>query len=102
MGQTLGQARPRPTCPKRQTWGLPSQRVHQQTGPPPTPLSLGEQDQVLLKLLASGPENPEIAAHLHVSEKTVRNRLTQTFARLRVHNRTQAAVYALRAGIAHL
>ncbi|GAA5512449.1 transcriptional regulatory protein LnrK [Deinococcus carri] len=72
--------------------------------PPPTGTApaLGEGDRALLTLLAYGLSNRQIAAHLHVSEKTVRNRLTQTFARLRVHNRTQAAVYALRAGIAHL
>lgn len=66
------------------------------TGPAP---ALGEGDRALLTLLARGLSNRQIAAHLHVSEKTVRNQLTRTFARLRVHNRTQAAVYALRAGL---
>ncbi|GHF63648.1 DNA-binding response regulator [Deinococcus metalli] len=75
---------------------------------PPAPLpptctapALGEGDRALLTLLAGGLSNRQIAAQLHVSEKTVRNQLTRTFGRLRVHNRTQAAVYALRAGLVY-
>ncbi len=56
----------------------------------------------LLRLVAEGLGNHEIAARLSVSEKTIRNRMSETFAALHVHNRTQAAVYALRAGIAVL
>ena len=56
----------------------------------------------LLRLVAEGLANHQIAARLSVSEKTIRNRMSQTFAALKVHNRTQAAVYALRTGIASL
>ena len=56
----------------------------------------------LLRLVAEGLGNHEIAVQLSVSEKTIRNRMSETFAVLKVHNRTQAAVYALRAGIAVL
>ncbi len=65
-----------------------------------TPLSVRECE--LLRLVAQGLGNHEIAQRLSVSEKTIRNRMSQTFAALKVHNRTQAAVYALRAGIAVL
>ncbi len=56
----------------------------------------------LLRLVAEGLANHEIARRLCVSEKTVRNRMSQTFAALGIHNRTQAAVYALRTGVAVL
>ena len=40
-----------------------------------------------------------IADHLVIAEKTVRNRLALLFRRLHLENRTQAAIYAMRAGI---
>ena len=67
---------------------------------PDTALSIRECE--LLRLVAEGLGNHEIAVRLSVSEKTIRNRMSQTFAALKVHNRTQAAVYALRTGIAVL
>ena len=39
---------------------------------------------------------------LDISEKTVRNRLSEIFNKLQLNNRTQAALYALREGIANL
>ena len=56
----------------------------------------------ILRLLAQGASNQEIAEALKVSEKTVRNRLSEIFSKLRLNNRTQAALYALREGIASL
>ncbi len=55
-----------------------------------------------LRLVAEGLGNHEIAQRLSTSEKTIRNRMPQTFAALKGHNRTQAAVYALRTGMAVL
>lgn len=63
---------------------------------------LTEREAELLRLLAQGASNQEIAAALDVSEKTVRNRLSEIFSKLRLNNRTQAALYALRQGIASL
>jgi two-component system, NarL family, response regulator LiaR len=63
---------------------------------------LTEREAELLRLLAQGASNQEIADALEVSEKTVRNRLSEIFAKLRLNNRTQAALYALRQGIATL
>lgn len=65
-----------------------------------TPLTEREQD--ILRLVAQGHENQEIADQLHLSEKTIRNRLTVVFEKLHVNNRTQAALYALRQGLASL
>lgn len=70
---------------------------------PDHPMSdLTEREATILKLLARGDTNQEIAEALGVSEKTVRNRLSEIFSKLRLNNRTQAALYALREGIASL
>jgi DNA-binding NarL/FixJ family response regulator len=66
------------------------------------PCELTEREATILRLLAKGASNQEIAAALGVSEKTVRNRLSEIFSKLRLNNRTQAALYALREGIATL
>lgn len=63
---------------------------------------LSERESEILRLLAQGQSNQEIAEALAISEKTVRNRLSEIFSKLRLNNRTQAALYALREGIASL
>lgn len=63
---------------------------------------LTEREATILRLLAQGASNAGIADALGVSEKTVRNRLSEIFSKLRLNNRTQAALYALREGIATL
>ncbi|CAN5753960.1 response regulator transcription factor [soil metagenome] len=63
---------------------------------------LTEREADILRLLAQGASNMQIADALNVSEKTVRNRLSEIFSKLRLNNRTQAALYALREGIASL
>lgn len=63
---------------------------------------LSEREEDILRLLARGTSNQEIGAALKISEKTVRNRLSEIFSKLRLNNRTQAALYALREGIATL
>ncbi|MBB6098134.1 DNA-binding NarL/FixJ family response regulator [Deinobacterium chartae] len=63
---------------------------------------LNERETTILRLLAQGHSNQEIALKLDISEKTVRNRLSEIFAKLQLNNRTQAALYAIREGIANL
>lgn len=63
---------------------------------------LTEREADILRFLAQGASNQEIAEALQVSEKTIRNRLSEIFSKLRLNNRTQAALYALREGIAFL
>ncbi len=63
---------------------------------------LSEREADILRLLAQGHSNQQIAGALEISEKTVRNRLSEIFSKLRLNNRTQAALYALREGIASL
>ena len=56
----------------------------------------------VLRLAAEGMSNKEIAAQLILSEKTVKNRITNIFAKLRVNDRTQAVLHALRTGLVQL
>jgi NarL family two-component system response regulator LiaR len=60
---------------------------------------LSERDIEILRLLAKGQSNQEIAEQLFIAEKTVRNRLSIIYRKLHLDNRTQAALYALREGL---
>jgi len=60
---------------------------------------LSEREREVLRLLARGLSNADIAARLHLSEGTVRNYVSAIFAKLEVSDRTQAAVLAIRYGV---
>jgi len=64
--------------------------------------SLSEREREVLSLLACGLSNADIASRLYLSEGTVRNYVSAIFVKLGVSDRTQAAVLALRSGIAGL
>lgn len=55
---------------------------------------LSEQDRTLLALLGEGLTNRQIAARMHLAEKTVKNYVSRLLGRLGMERRTQAAVYA--------
>ena len=63
---------------------------------------LTESEMAVLRLVAQGVENQEIAQALNYSVYTVANRLRTIYQKLHVTNRTQAALYALRQGWATL
>lgn len=54
----------------------------------------------ILRLIAGGLSNKEISSKLKLSEKTVKNYISRIFSKLNVTARTQAAVYAIKAGFA--
>jgi len=56
-------------------------------------------EREILALVAGGSSNGEIAARLHISEKTVRNHLTAVFDKLGVNSRSQAIVFARDRGV---
>ena len=60
---------------------------------------LTRRERDILDLLVRGNSNKEIADLLYISEKTVKNHLTNIFRKLSVKDRTQAAVYALKTGL---
>ncbi len=61
---------------------------------------LSDREMQVLKLIASGQDNAQIAADLHISPKTVKNHISNIFMKLQIENRIQAAVLAVRSGIA--
>ena len=63
---------------------------------------LTEREVEILKLVAHGLSNQEIAETLVISERTVRTHVTNILGKLHLTNRTQAALYALREGLADL
>ena len=58
--------------------------------------SLTSREIEVLKLLSKGMLNKEIAKELFISEKTVKNHISNIFRKLGVQDRTQAAVYAIK------
>jgi NarL family two-component system response regulator LiaR len=69
---------------------------------PQTHEPLTEREMDVLKLIAQGLSNREIGEQLHLSERTVGKYTSNILDKLHVANRTQAALYALRKGIASL
>lgn len=69
---------------------------------PPTPDPLTEREVIVLKLVAQGLSNQDIAERLRVSERTAGSHVCRILDKLHLANRTQAALYALREGLAHL
>jgi len=63
---------------------------------------LTEGEMAVLRLVALGVDNQDIAAALNYSVYTVANRLRTIYEKLHLQNRTQAALYALRQGWASL
>jgi NarL family two-component system response regulator LiaR len=69
---------------------------------PPTTDPLTTREVEVLRLVAQGLENREIAEELVITEATVRTHVSNITSKLHVASRTQAALYALREGIASL
>ena len=60
---------------------------------------LSDRELEVLKLIAEGMNNAEIAGRLYVSEKTVKSHVSNILSKLHLVDRTQAAVYAWRQGV---
>lgn len=61
--------------------------------------SLTKREIEVLKQVASGMFNKEIANHLDISERTVKNHISNIFKKIEVSDRTQAAVFAIKNNI---
>jgi len=75
------------------------------SGPPkgrPTPEPLTEREVEVLRQVARGLSNQEIASKLVITEATVRTHVSNILSKLHLASRTQAALYALREGLASL
>ena len=60
---------------------------------------LTDREREVLKLIAEGLNNSEIAAQLHITSKTVSNHISNIFSKLQVANRAQVIVKAHEAGL---
>lgn len=69
---------------------------------PPTEEPLTARELEVLRLVAQGRANQEIAEALVIGEGTVRTHVSNILSKLHLANRTQAALYALREGLASL
>lgn len=75
-------------------------RQSTRSAPPTLRDELSEREREVLRLLAQGQTNKDIAARLYVSENTVRYHIKNILAKLHLRNRAQAAAYAVQQGLA--
>jgi len=78
------------------------QEIVHPSAQPPAPDPLTARELEVLKLVAQGHSNQEIADQLVLSEPTVRTHVSNILGKLHLASRTQAALYALREGLASL
>jgi DNA-binding NarL/FixJ family response regulator len=74
-------------------------RLMQAVSAPESPEELTERETEVLRLLAQGQANKEIARSLTISEKTVKVHVSNILSKLGVQSRTQATLYAIRVGL---
>lgn len=74
-------------------------RLMREVRTPESPESLTDRETEVLRLLAGGYANKEIARELIIGEKTVKTHVSNILAKLGVQSRTQAALYAVRIGL---
>jgi two-component system, NarL family, response regulator LiaR len=74
-------------------------RLMREVSAPENPEALTERETEVLRLLARGKANKQIAGNLYVSEKTVKAHVSSILMKLGVQSRTQAALHAVRTGL---
>ena len=74
-------------------------RLMQVVSAPESPEALTERETEVLRLLAQGESNKQIAHSLHIAEKTVKVHVSNILGKLGVQSRTQATLYAIRIGL---
>ena len=74
-------------------------RLMQVVSAPESPQPLTERETEVLRLLAQGQANKQIARSLSIAEKTVKVHVSNILGKLGVQSRTQATLYAIRTGL---
>lgn len=93
-GAHAGQAQLHPEVARRLMQQVTAPR------PPDAAAGLTEREREVLRLVAQGRSNKEIARELVVSERTVKGHVSNILGKLGLQDRTQAALYAVRHGLA--
>jgi NarL family two-component system response regulator LiaR len=78
------------------------QEISRPSKRPPTPDPLTEREEEVLRFVAKGLSNQEIADQMVIAEVTVRTHVSHILSKLQLANRVQATLYALREGLASL
>src|SRR5215467_8663275 len=74
-------------------------RLMQAISAPESPEALTERETDVLRLLAQGQSNKQIARNLNNTEQTIKTHVSRILAKLGVQSRTQATLYAIRTGL---
>jgi DNA-binding NarL/FixJ family response regulator len=74
-------------------------RLMREVRAPESPETLTERETEVLRLVAQGQSNKEVARTLSIGEKTVKTHVSNVLGKLGVQSRTQAALYAVRIGL---
>jgi NarL family two-component system response regulator LiaR len=76
-----------------------AERLMREIRAPESPEKLTERETDVLRLLAQGKANKEIAQELHIGETTVKTHVSNILMKLDVQSRTQAALFAAKIGL---
>ena len=74
-------------------------RLMQAVSAPESPEALTERETEVLRLLAQGQSNKQIARSLNNTEQTIKSHVSRILSKLGVQSRTQATLYAIRTGL---
>jgi len=74
-------------------------RLMQAISAPESPEALTERETDVMRLLAQGQSNKQIARHLNNTEQTIKSHVSRILSKLGVQSRTQATLYAVRTGL---
>jgi DNA-binding NarL/FixJ family response regulator len=74
-------------------------RLMREVRAPDAPQALSERETEVLRLIAQGRANKEIARELQIGEQTVKTHVSSVLGKLGVQSRTQAALHAMRIGL---
>jgi NarL family two-component system response regulator LiaR len=74
-------------------------RLMQAISAPESPEALTERENEVLRLLAQGQSNKQIARRLNNTEQTIKTHVSRILSKLGVQSRTQATLYAIRTGL---
>ena len=96
----LGQAQLHPDIARTLMSAVAAKEEPPASQPAPPFEELTAREIEVLRLIAEGLNNREIAARLVISDKTVKSHVSSILSKLHLEDRTQAAIYALRHGLA--